>query len=204
MSPVVYNNLIDQLEPYLTDDLDDFVDSLATMFDQLELYIGLDGEDDWGILFDVDVCPYPGLPYLAMYVGERLPVGIDDAEARQWIKDAPNQQRGTVQSIYQAAKRSLTEPKLVALIERSDGTAGDHPDHLVIITYTDQTPDPAQLARDLNEVVPADIALHRTIQDGQSWQQLKLSVNGTSWNQVKSHYPSWSHVATDRTSGIIG
>lgn len=206
---MIYESLLESLEVYRTPDLDVYLGVIASMFSQLELYTGIGDpgqseDEDWSDLLDVDYCPPEALPYLAQFIGERIPEGFDEQAARQWIRDTPNQLRGTVNAIYSTAKRNLTEPALATLIERSDGTAGDHPDHIYLITYTDQTPDLDKLLADLEQVVPADIVLHHVLQSAMSWQQLRLGPNGASWTAVRTNYPSWGHVAADRTSGIIG
>ncbi len=202
----MYDKLVGALEPYLTDELDNYVEAIAAMFAELEEYVGygddVEGLDDWSILFDVDECPAPALPYLAQMIGEQLPTGLDEDASRQWITDQPNHHRGTVDAIFSAAKRSLTGTQLVTVIERSGGVPAE--DHLQVITYADQTPDPNQVLADLKGVMPADIALHYDHSPtGLTWQQLKVGTWGTSWNLVKTHYPSWAAVAADRTSGII-
>src|SRR3954452_18712789 len=106
------------------------------MFTEVELYaIAEDDDQGWVILFDPDRCPAPALPYLAQYVGERLPVGLSEPLQREWIKDAPNQRRGTPMSIFLAAQRKLTGSRLVSMRERDGGD----PDKLTVVTYTAQT-----------------------------------------------------------------
>jgi hypothetical protein len=175
------------------------------MFEELELYVlydEQDGELDWSPLFDVANGPSAALDYMAQFIGERLPEGRPDDQARQWLIDQPNSVRGTVDAIYSTAKRSLNPPALVTVIERTGGVPAE--DHLTVITYTDQTPDPGQTLADLMTVVPADIVLHYSNASSQGWTQLKVGAHGGSWNTVKSFYSSWAAVAADQTSGIIG
>lgn len=185
-------------EPWMTNDLKDYLRVIASMFGEAELY-GYDTDDfeGWSILLDVDRCPVEALPYLAQYVGERLPRGITEADARQWIKDAPNQQRGTLQSIVDAAQRWLTGGKNVTVIERAGG-----PDKLAVVSYTDQTPDSARVLAELNTVVPADISLTYTVTSGQIWSQ--VIATDPDWNNTMAESATWADVMAETPSGTYG
>jgi hypothetical protein len=194
-------NFLDELiarhEPWLTDDLQTYLQAISTMVEELELYLGDDEEYAWAILFDPDRCPVKALPYLAQYVGERLPTGISEAAAREWIKDNPNAKRGTLQSIFLAAQRHLTGDRVVAWWERSDGvgTIGEQEDHLLIRTLTDQTPSEGQTLTDILSVTPADIEVHYDSLAGQTWAD--VAAIGT-WTAVDTAYDSWSNLASDQ------
>lgn len=186
------DDLVAAFEPWITTDLEDFLRALGSMFSEVELY-AVDENDDmlgWSNLLDPDLCPVPALPYLAQYVGEQLPVGLTEAQQREWIKDAPNQRRGTVLGIVRAAQRTLTGTRLVAVNERE----GDE-DHLGIVTYTDQTPNPEQVRADILSVMPADIVLNYSNLGGQSWSSVK--TNFATWQDVKDHYATWADVRAD-------
>ena len=121
----VADDFVAALAPWMTPDLETYARAIGGMFAEVEMW----AEDSptlpgWGILLDVNTCPAKALPYLAMYVGERLPAGITEAAAREWIRDAPNQVRGTPYSIFRAAQRYLTGQRTVQIIERepSGGT----------------------------------------------------------------------------------
>lgn len=188
----VENDLVAAFEPWLTTDLEDFLRSIGTMFAEVELY-AVDENDDmlgWSILLDPDLSPVAALPYLAQYVGEELPVGLTEAQQREWIKDAPNQRRGTVLGIVRAAQRTLTGTRLVAVNERESDE-----DHLGIITYTDQTPNTAQVRADILSVMPADIVLNYSSLGGQSWSS--VNSNFATWQDVKNNYATWAEVRAD-------
>lgn len=176
-------------------DLEIYLTAIASMFDEVELYAAdTDDDEGWTILFDPDRVPEAALPYLAQFVGERLPAGLSVEAQRQWIKDAPNQRRGTLASIVVAATRALVgDDPLVTVIERDGG-----PDKLSVITYTDQTPDPVAVLRELETVVPADISLTHSIADGQTWNQ--VAVFGT-WDDVRDAHATWADLAAARSSG---
>lgn len=189
------DDLVAAFEPWLTPDLETYLRAIAGMFSEVELLAFDDAfGEGWEILFDPDRCPANALPYLAQYVGERLPAGLSVPLQREWIKDAPNQRRGTPRAIFLAAQRRLTGSRLVAWKER-DPTV----DTLTIYTYTSQTPDPAGTLRDLLDVVPADVILNYTSLAGQLWSDLQASH--ATWQLVKDGYPTWGDVATELGAG---
>jgi hypothetical protein len=191
----VTSDILEQATPWMTPDLQVYLETVGSMFLETELY-SADTVDElgWMSLLDPDLCPAPALPYLAQYVGERLPQGLTEAQQRQWIKDAPNQMRGTLQSIVRAAQRSLTGSKLVTVITRNGGI-----DKLAVSTYAVQTPSSAQVLKDLGDVVPLDISLTYTTTAGQLW--VAVTAKGT-WAVVKAAYPTWGELQADRTSGV--
>lgn len=195
---MIREDLSAALVPWMTPDLQVYLEAVSSMFDEVELYSAdTDVFEGWSILLDPDRCPVEVLPYLAQYVGERLPAGLDEAGSREWIKDAPNQRRGTLISLVYAAQRSLTGQRTVALFERSGASGGDDPDRLVVNTYTSETPDQAVVLRDLVGVVPADIVLVYVLLAGQTW----ASVNTTyaTWAAVQAANATWENVRSVRT-----
>jgi hypothetical protein len=116
----IAEDLNEAMLPWLTPDLEDYNNAIGWMFHTVEQWFDEDDEDgNWAMLLDPDLCPVEALPYLAQYVGERLPTGISEPLAREWIKDAPNQLRGTAYSIFRAAQRTLIGSRTVQIIERS-------------------------------------------------------------------------------------
>jgi hypothetical protein len=186
----VAEDLVAAFAPWMTPDLADYLTAIGGMFGEVELYAMADDDElGWSILLDPDAAPVQALPYLAQYVGERLPVGLDEAGMREWIKDAPNQRRGTVESIVRVAQRYLTGQRTVAVRERS-GTGANPEDYLTVQTYTTETPNPAVTFSDLRrDVVPADIVLTHNVMDGQAWADVKLTY--PTWAAVKAAYATW-------------
>jgi hypothetical protein len=184
------DDLVARFEPWLTPDLETYLRAIAGMMSQVELY-ALDSDDaeGWTILFDPDLCPVEGLPYLAQYVGEVLRTGATEAEMRTQIKEAPNQQRGTNPSIFAAAQRRLTGAKLVAMTER-DGTV----DTLTVVTYQDQTPNPNGTQADIMAVLPADVILNYQNLPGQRWSNVKASY--ATWTALKTANATWGLLAS--------
>lgn len=188
----IANDLVEAFRPWMTDDLRDYLEAMGSMFSETELY-AISEEDDelgWMILFDPDLCPPQALPYLAQYVGEQLPVGISEPDAREWIKDAPNQRRGTLESVVRVAQRSLSGDRIVQVRQRSGSGLILPEDQITVQTYTHQTPNVDQVIRDLeNDAVPYDITLNMVVLPGQTW----ADVNATyaNWSAVEADNPTW-------------
>jgi hypothetical protein len=191
------DQLVRRFEPWLTPDLEAYLRSVSSMFDESVLY-AMDYDDPatgesyegWEILFDPDRVPFNALPHLAQYKGERLPKILTEAQAREWVKDAPNQQRGTPRSVFEAAQRRLTGTRLVSMLERADGVV----DQVRIVTYTSQTPDPAGTKADILGTLPADVLLDHVVQPGVIWD----SVETATWNTTKAK--TWEN----QISGLTG
>lgn len=163
-------DLVAAFEPWLTDDLSDYLAVIGEMFAEVELLSEDTLEHEgWSIILDPDRAPAKVLPYLAQYVGERLPVGISEADAREWIKDAPNMRRGTLESVVRVAQRRLTGQRTVQVLERQ-GAGGAHEDKITVQTYVAETPDPAGTLADLRrDAIPADIVLTYNTAVGQTY-----------------------------------
>ncbi|MCU1500595.1 MAG: hypothetical protein JWM47_4548 [Acidimicrobiales bacterium] len=192
----IADDLVDAHAPWLTADLETYLRVIGEMFAEVEiLAFDSDTDEGWTILFDVSRCRTADLPFLAMTIGEQLPAGITEAAAREWIADAPNARRGTLMSIVRAAQRTLTGGRLVSIRERY-GPAGADDDWITVVTYTDETPDPATVERDLrDDVIPGDIELHYETLVGQTWQD--VDDDYPTWAAVEAAYANWGEVASD-------
>lgn len=188
----IATDLVDAFRPWMTDDLRDYLEAMGSMFSETELY-AISEEDDelgWSILFDPDLCPAQALPYLAQFVGEQLPVGITEADAREWIKDAPNQRRGTLESVVRVAQRSLTGDRIVQVRQRSGSDPILPEDQITVQTYTTQTPSAEQVRRDLEaDAVPYDITLNMVVLPGQTWAD--VNADNANWAAVAAANPTW-------------
>ena len=182
------------IQPWWTADHETYMRAAMVMTEQVELFA--DDQDDgtpgWSIMLDPDTCPVYALPYLAQWVGERLPAGISEADARTWIKTAPNQWRGTPYSIVRAAQRWLTGPRYVQIRERSKLDGTPDPDYLAVQTFTSQTPDPERVLDELRTVVPADIVLDYQVTIGATWQDIAIAY--ATWADVQADLPTWADV----------
>lgn len=196
----VAGDLIASFEPWMTDDLYDYLNAVGSMFAAVEaLSADAENGEGWSLALDPDLCPPEALPYLAQFVGERLPVGLAEPFQREWIKDEPNSVRGTVPSILRAAQRSLTGNRKVALLER--GGVND-PDLVVVRTYASETPFPARVLHDLQDVMPADMTLDYRAIAGSTWGL--VNANYASWGAVKADNATWADVArNERIAGVF-
>jgi hypothetical protein len=194
----VSEDLVAAHEPWITDDLATYLRAIGGMFAEVELYaFDTDEFEGWTILLDVDRVPVQGLPYLAQYVGERLPRGLTEEAQRQWVRDAPNQRRGTLSSIVDAAQRFLTGARIVTVIEREGGA-----DKITVVTYTDQTPSSARVLAELNKVIPADISLTYVVNPGQIWSQ--VVATDADWTNSMAESATWADLIAETPGGTYG
>jgi hypothetical protein len=181
----------------LTGDLQTYLEVIGEMFAGTEMWEGDTDEEGWSILVDPDRCPAIALYHLAMYVGETLPAGLveqDEAAAREWIKDAPNQRRGGNYAIFRAAQRKLTGNRLVSIRER-DGAGGTvDVDRMTVTTYVAETPDPAGTEADVRSVAPWDVELVYQVLVGETWQD--VSDDNPIWADVEAGAATWRDVYT--------
>jgi hypothetical protein len=197
----IRDDLVAAHEPWLTPELTAYLQTIGDMFAEVEFFDGAGEDDAWQVIVDPDRARVQDLPYVAQFVGERIPTGLDEALAREWVKDAPHRRRGTVDSVWQAAQRRLTGSRTVTIIERDGVDGSDDPDRITIITYTDETPDPAGVLADLASVLPWDIEINYEVVAGQTWNELAASY--PTWNDVAAHYTTWAEVFSDRSSGLV-
>lgn len=193
------DDAVDAVAPWWTLDLETYVRSVMTIFAETELFASdmLDADGNltfagWSILLDPDRIPAYGLPYLAQWVGERLPLGLAEADARQWIKDAPNQWRATPYSVARAAQRQLTGSKLVMIRERSHLDLTPDSDYIAVQTFTANTPNPAAVLMELRKVIPADIVLDFQTVAGATWAD--VAIGFSTWAALSSSYSTWADV----------
>ena len=176
-------------------DLMDYVLAIAGMWAQTDEYLEDPDNDvvDFQALLDVDLAPTAGLPYLAQYVGERVPIGSTDAQAREWIRESPKWSRGTPQAIFNAVKRVLAPGATMMLRERHKADGTPDPDWIALITFTATTPDPALVEYMLRQNVPADIMIDYEIATVQTWGT--VATLGLTYGGVLSSFETWAGVA---------
>jgi hypothetical protein len=188
-------------------DSDPFVDylrAIGSMTEQVE-ELAFDWVDENGVehegyerLLDPDLAPPYVLPYLAQYVGETLPTGLEvtsPALAREWIKDQPNSRRGTIESIVRTAQRTLTGARTVVVHQRNPNE-----DSIIVHTLASETPDSARVLQDLRvDAVPADIVLSYSTIVGQTYNDLNVAV--ASYNAMNAAYPTYNAAASAVPTG---
>lgn len=136
--------------------------AIGEMFSEVEVLAREDddGNPPWSALMDVDRAPATALPWLAQLAGVELVKGLSDADTRAFIKAAQARNRGTRQSIIDAAKLFLTGTKYVDVVER-DGS----PYRLTLTTSVGETPDALKVERAVRKVKPAGIVLNYDLLD---------------------------------------
>jgi hypothetical protein len=184
-----------QLAPVQTDDLDAYTAAIAAMWAQTDLFLADPDNDvvDYQALVDVDLAPTWALPWLAQLVGERIPVGYTDTQARDWIRNSPKWIRGTPAGIWNAVKRVLLPGASMQMRERwNPNTSTADPDWISILTWATQTPDQNLVLQVLRREVPADIMFGYTMQTAATWGSFTGTV--ANWAAMKTTYPTWAAV----------
>lgn len=87
-------------------------------------------------LLNPDTCPDWALPWLAQFVGIKLPAGLTPADARAIIHDVAGFSRGTPAALRAAAQLYLTGNKEVFFRERDGGD----PYRLEVVTQANEVP----------------------------------------------------------------
>lgn len=114
---VVGQRLYSKLLPWADEpgDLARLCDSIGYMAEPLAEILaeqGEQGEPGWvppyGKVMNPAECPAAFLPWLAMFVGVQIPVGVSEAEARALIKAESGLARGTEASVKAAIERSIS------------------------------------------------------------------------------------------------
>lgn len=156
----------ERLEPFLSTPLGVFLDAIGVMFEQVQEIV-VDG-DQPGWTVPVTLSDAKALDWLGQFVGVRLAPGLTESQRRQAIDDVAGFRRGTPASLRGAAYRTLTGNRTVAFYERDGGDAYA----LTVITYVDETPDPAATEAAIRALKPAGIVLTYLCVDGQTYTQL--------------------------------
>jgi hypothetical protein len=195
-APQITEDLVARFEPWLTPDLQTYLEAVAYLLAEVEFYsFDTETAEGWTVLFDPQLAPEEALAYLAQFVGEVLAGSLTEAGKREWIADNPNAVRGTPYSVFLAALRRLVPNpdgvRLVSMSERDPDV-----DTIVVNTYNDSTPDPDAVEAEIRSVLPADVILDYVNVDGQSWSGL-LAGHAT-WADVDSDYADWNEAATDQ------
>src|SRR5262245_26265752 len=179
----------DRLEPMQWDEPNQgyalawYLKMAASMSDEIDLYASdqADGTPGWAILLDPDTCPDKALPWLAQFVGVSLPAGLTRQQKIDLIFARIGWTRGTPQSMIDAAKHTMTGTQTVIFRER-------HPDAyaLDVLTFTDETPDPAATEAAIRSMKPAGILLTYHCFDGQDYQL--IYDNFATYQQIYDTY----------------
>jgi Phage tail protein (Tail_P2_I) len=175
-----------------------YCNALGAMFQPIEDLVRDSPEGPgWSALLDLDRCPDDALAWLAQFVGVRLLAGSTPDADRARIASTDGFRRGTVAAMIGAARATLTGAGVVVLRER-DHDPADTPAYayyLTVITYADETPDPAATARALGAQKPGGLVLDYRTATGQDWQSVKTRY--ATWGAVMAAYATWGAVLID-------
>jgi len=185
-----------QLQPIWTQDLAVYVAAITSMWWQTDLFLADPDNDivDYQALFDIDLAPTWVLPWLAQLVGERVPVGYTDKQARDWIRNSPRWIRGTPQGIWLAIKRVLAPGASMQIREQwNANTSTADPDWISVMTWTAQTPDQSLVLGVLRRNIPADLMLAYQLVTSATWGAFSGVAN--TWGALQTQFgPNWSNV----------
>lgn len=165
---------------------------LAAMFEEVEdLGIATDDLPGWAKALSVQAedgsprVPANLLPWLAQFVGVRIPTGTADANARALVKGAEGLTRGSRAAIEDAAQRFLTGAKTVVFKERDGGAY-----KLTVYVYTQQVTDAAKLDAAVRAQKPAGIVLTLNVISGGTYSN--LVATRATYSAVVSAYATYA------------
>lgn len=141
----------------------------------------------WQPLFDVDLCPYWALPWLGQVVGVRVPRGLSDADARQYIKALGSFQRGSPGAIRAAAGFALSGTKTVFFRERDSGDAY----RLEVVVLASETADINLVRQYVLTQKPGGIYLEVRTTTAWDYEQMTIHFVGKKYSDVPPEFPTY-------------
>lgn len=151
---------------------------------------GEDGTPGWAGLFDLNRVPARYLPWLAQFVGVRIPPGLSEAAQRQRIRETDGFRRGSPGAIKGAARQHLAGTRTVYLTERHGSAYG-----LTVATLENETPDPAAVVAAVKAQTPAGIVLAVTVVRGGTYQTLRDTH--PDYADVRSTFVTYTDMRND-------
>jgi hypothetical protein len=149
----------------------------------------------WRKMMDVDEADTVGLPYLAQWIGERLPAGMADALMRQQIRQNPNAYRGTLAAAVRGIQPMLTGSHTVFTRERYMNNGTPDVNWLAMMTYASETPNPTLVGQQLrNKLVGANIMLDYQTFSRNTWTIIETPTN--PWSTIESGPKTWTQIET--------
>lgn len=143
-----------------------------------------DSDDGVGFsaLFDPARVKDEALAWQGQAVGVTMLPGMTPAEQRARTEGTDGFKRGTPLALAVAAQRHLTGNKTVIINERLAGNAK----LIGVVTYLNETPDPAQTQRDIEEQLPWELKLQYVTQD--AWDYSTLRTVFDDYDAIRTHY----------------
>lgn len=134
-----------------------------------------DAGPGWSGSLDPDRAFAEHLPWLAQFVGVRLPPGLTVIEQRVYLRDKPRWRRGSRGAMIAEARATLTGTQSVYFIERASSAYT-----ITVQTLTSETPDPVATLEALLRQKPGGIVLTHVVSDARIIDTLDGSIDSMS------------------------
>jgi hypothetical protein len=176
--------LVEKLEPWITDDLARYADSIGQMFQSVLSVAEEEGNEGeagwtpaWGKLLDPNQCPGSDLGYLGQFTGTEIPKTFTEAEARALVLERPNIYRGTRAHIEAEIKAVLgTTPFTIR--ERTNPKGEEAAYYFLVLVPKGASS--AALTTTIEENKPGGV-LFSVVETGASW-----IAAGLKWSEAKA------------------
>jgi hypothetical protein len=157
----------------------------------------------WSLLFDVDLVPAKGLPWLAQLRGVKLPPKRDnqtqytyETACRSLIRLASARDRGTRQALEAAVRTTLVPTTAgtdayVRITERQ----GNNAYRIAVRTLVSETPSTAVTLAAAQSQVPGGVVLDYAAVAGQTWSAVTGSF--VDWTAARAAYPTWGDMVAN-------
>ena len=73
---------------------------------------------------------------------------------------------------------------------------------MTVVTYTDQTPNSAQVLAEIMSVFPAELTLTYVVSSGQIWSQ--VIATDADWTNSMAESATWADLMAETPSGTYG
>ena len=145
----------------------------------------------WGKLMNVETCPYPYLPWLAMFTGTILPTKVSEAEARNQLHYGCNLNRGTLSHLNYGLKEVLGAGEFFEVQERTATNGTEAAYHFNVLVKKGKATN--ALYEKINEDVPAGLMYsvieveNAWISGEKTWEEVPGTIvwNGTGATEPK-------------------
>jgi hypothetical protein len=194
MEPVAYADAQNQFS------LRTFLSAIGAMFDQgwqlvRDVIIGGKRVPGWSVVVDIDRSPPGALPWLAQFVGVTTDPALNDADQRTRIKETDGWKRGSIGAFKAATKLYLTGYRTVILRERYNSAY-----HILVITRTYETPDPARSLEAMIAQKPAGLTLEYRVVSGRTY--LEVRDENSNYQAAKVNYSSYEMMRATRQADV--
>jgi hypothetical protein len=135
-------------------------------------------------LMDPDRIKPEGLPWLGQLIGVRMLPNMTTQQQKDRIAGTDGFKRGSSAAVAVATQLHLTGDKNVIINEM----LGGNPYRIGVVTWADETPDPAQTELDIEEQLPWWITLEYNVEG--AWGYLPLRTAFDDYEAILLHFTS--------------